>query len=106
MDYGIFNVHTDVNAYDCTRGCADTVEKSALKVHSGRKIPCRTGESNLRRQRQMCIRDRPRVHAGCFSVSIIHRTLDMDYGIFNVRTYVNACDCSLGGGVGGGVRTP
>ena len=24
MDYRIFNVHTDVNAYDCTLGCADT----------------------------------------------------------------------------------
>ena len=48
MDYGIFNAHTDVNACDCTRGCADTVSESALKVDSGRKIPCRTGESNLR----------------------------------------------------------
>ena len=24
MDYRIFNVRTDVNAYDCTLGCADT----------------------------------------------------------------------------------
>ena len=44
-DYGIFNVRTDVNACDCTRGCTDTVRESALKVDSGRKIPCRTGES-------------------------------------------------------------
>ena len=51
MDYRIFNVHTDVNACDCTQGCTDTVEESALKVDSGREIPCRTGESNLRRQR-------------------------------------------------------
>ena len=51
MDYMIFNVRTDVNACDCTRGCTDTVRESALKVGSGRKIPCRTGESNLRRQR-------------------------------------------------------
>ena len=29
-------------------GCADTVRESVLKVDSGRKIPCRTGESNLR----------------------------------------------------------
>ena len=29
----------------------DTVRESALKVDSRRKIPCRTGESNLRRQR-------------------------------------------------------
>ena len=51
MDYGIVNMHTDVNARDCTRGCTDTVTESALKVASARKIPCRTGESNLRRQR-------------------------------------------------------
>ena len=31
-------------------GCTDTVRESALKVDSGRKIPCRTGESNLRRR--------------------------------------------------------
>ena len=51
MDYRIFNVRTDVNACGCTRGCADTARESALKVDSGRKIPCRTGESNLRRRR-------------------------------------------------------
>ena len=51
MDHGIFNVRTDVNACNCTRVCADTVRESALKVDSGIKIPCRTGESNLRRQR-------------------------------------------------------
>ena len=53
VDYGIFNVRTDVNACDCTRGCTDTVRlrESALKVDSGRKIPCRTGESNLRLRR-------------------------------------------------------
>ena len=32
-------------------GCTDTVRESAPKVNSGRKIPCRTGESNLRRKR-------------------------------------------------------
>ena len=32
MDYGIFNVRTDVNACDCTRGCTDTVRDSALKA--------------------------------------------------------------------------
>ena len=48
MDYGIFNVCTDVNACDCARVCTDTVRQTALKVDSGRKIPCRTGESNLR----------------------------------------------------------
>ena len=51
MDYRIFNVRTDVNACDCTRGCTDTVRESALKVDSGRKIPCRSRESNLRRRR-------------------------------------------------------
>ena len=42
MDHGIFNVRTSVNACDCT---------PAVKVDSGRKIPCRTGESNLRKRR-------------------------------------------------------
>ena len=42
MDYGIFNVRTDVNAYDCARGCLDTVRESALEVDSGRKIRWRT----------------------------------------------------------------
>ena len=51
MDYGIFNVHTDVNACDCALGFTDTVRESALKVDSGRKIPCRTGKANLRRRR-------------------------------------------------------
>ena len=51
MNYKIFNVRTDVNACDCTRGCTDTVRESALKVDSGRKIPRRTEESNLRRRR-------------------------------------------------------
>ena len=38
------------NISDCTHGCADTVRESALKVDCGRKIPCRTGESNLRQR--------------------------------------------------------
>ena len=50
-NYGIFDVRTEVNECDCARGCTDTVRESALKVDSRRKIPCRTGESNLRRQR-------------------------------------------------------
>ena len=50
-DYGIFNAHTDVNVCHCTWACTDTVRKSALIFNSGRKIPCRTGESNLRRRR-------------------------------------------------------
>ena len=51
MDYGVFNVRTDINGCDYTRGCTDTVKESALKVDSGRKIPCRTGESNRSRRR-------------------------------------------------------
>ena len=50
MDYSIFNVHTDVNACDCTRVCADTARESKLKVDCGRKIPLRTEESNLRQR--------------------------------------------------------
>ena len=45
--YKVFNVCTDVNACDCTQGCTNTVRDCALKVDSGRKIPCGTGESNL-----------------------------------------------------------
>ena len=51
MDFGILNVCTDVNACNRTRGCVDTLRESALKVDSGRKIPCCTGESNLCRWR-------------------------------------------------------
>ena len=40
------NVRTDVDACDCTRGCMDTVSESALEADSGRKIPCRTWDSN------------------------------------------------------------
>ena len=53
MDNGIFKVGTDVNACDCALGCTDTVREFSLEVDSGRKIPCRTGESNLR---QRCCR--------------------------------------------------
>ena len=51
MDYGIFNVRTVIDACSRTWGCMDAVRESALKVDSGRKLSCRTGESNLRRQR-------------------------------------------------------
>ena len=47
VDYKLFHMHTDVNACDGTRG----IRESALKVDSGRKIPCRTRESNLCQQR-------------------------------------------------------
>ena len=46
------NVRTNVNVCDCTRGGVRThVRESALKVDSGRKIPCRTRKSNLRQRR-------------------------------------------------------
>ena len=48
MDRVIFYVYTDVNACNCTRGCTDTVRKSALRADAGRKIPCRTVRSKLR----------------------------------------------------------
>ena len=48
---GIFNVRTYINACDCTRSCTGTVRESALEVDSWRKIPRRTGESNLRQRR-------------------------------------------------------
>ena len=52
MDYAKFNVRTHVKMHAIAHGeCTDTVEESTLKVDSGRKIPCRTGESNLRRRR-------------------------------------------------------
>ena len=51
MDYRIFHVRTDVDACDCTRECTDTARQSALKVDSGRKTSCRTGESNLCQRR-------------------------------------------------------
>ena len=47
----IFIVRTDVNACDCTQGCTDTERESALKADPGKKISCRTGESNLRQRR-------------------------------------------------------
>ena len=52
MEYGFFNMRSDVNACDCARGCANTVREFALQDHYGRKkISCRTRESNLRRRR-------------------------------------------------------
>ena len=39
----IFNVRTDVDACDCTRGLNGHRKRVSLKVDSGRKIPCRTG---------------------------------------------------------------
>ena len=45
-------MRTDFNAYDCTRGCRATATvRTESERSSGRKIPCRTCESNLRQQR-------------------------------------------------------
>ena len=49
-DYRILNVRTYAYACNCTRGCTDTVREFSLKVDSRRKIPRRTGESNLPQQ--------------------------------------------------------
>ena len=49
-DYRIFNMRTDVNAWDCTRGCMDTVRESVQKADLGRKIPSRCGKLNLRQR--------------------------------------------------------
>ena len=54
--YGIFVCPDKGMALTCTQtlmhsiaheGCTDKVRESALKADSGRKLPCRTGESNL-----------------------------------------------------------
>ena len=46
----IFNMHTDVNAFYCTRGCTVTVRISAVKADSGRKLPCLTKVSSPHQQ--------------------------------------------------------
>ena len=54
VDYGIFNVRTKGKCNAIAHGGGDVrthVRESALKVDSTSKIPCRTGESNLRRRR-------------------------------------------------------
>ena len=55
MDYRIFIVRIDVNECDCTRKCPDTERESALKVDFGKKIPRRTGESNLPQPRDVAM---------------------------------------------------
>ena len=51
MDNRIFDVRTNVNVCNCTGRYSDTDRESALKVDSGRKIPCRIGHSNVRQRR-------------------------------------------------------
>ena len=48
---GIFNVRTDVKASDCTQGLYGQPKRVCIDSGSGRKVPLRTGESNLRQQR-------------------------------------------------------
>ena len=47
MNYRVFNMHTDVCMRFSLGGCTDTIRESAVKVDSGRKILCHSGESNL-----------------------------------------------------------
>ena len=51
MDYRIFIVRPNITARHCTQGWSTHARDPALKVDSGRKISCRTGELNLRRRR-------------------------------------------------------
>ena len=44
--FGISNVHTDADAWDCTQGCMDAVRMSALEAALRRKFPCCTGDLN------------------------------------------------------------
>ena len=50
MDYRVFSVRTDANACGCTRGVRTPLECLHRKL-AQRKIPCRTGESNLPNRR-------------------------------------------------------
>ena len=47
--FGIFNVCAQMMMHTIAHGgWTDSIRESALEVDSGRKIPCRTGDSNLR----------------------------------------------------------
>ena len=50
MDYRIFNLCTNVDACDCTRGCTDTV-RECTESCLWEKISCHTGEPNLPQRR-------------------------------------------------------
>ena len=78
--FGIFNVRTAVVA--CTRGlCADTVRESAPEGDPGRKIPCRTGDSN---PRQYC--------AWLFSTTLLFRpSYPAPYDIGNRQPACQVC---------------
>ena len=80
MDYGVFNVRTDVNVCNCTRRCTDTIRESALKAVSGRKIPCRTRESNLRRQRA-----RPMLYQLSYIPTLVARAVVINNSLLQYR---------------------
>ena len=69
-------MHTDVNASDCSLGCAHTVTESALKVNCVRKILCHTGELTL-----------PQWHASLklYELSYIPTLKGTEHGLFSVR---------------------
>ena len=103
MDYGIFNMCTDVNACDCTRGCTDTIRESSLKVDSGRKTAYRSGGSNLRRRRAcpmlyqlsyittlISLSSPPPFHA-FFSPPPLHHSITTVYLTSQGRTMAKAC---------------
>ena len=46
--FGIFNLHTDLNACDCTRGLYGHLKRVCTESWFWKKIPCRTGDSNPR----------------------------------------------------------
>ena len=68
--FGIFNVCTDVTSTHAIAhwGCTGTVRESVLEDDSGRKIPCRTWDSNPRQycdwffNRTLCQPSYPRPH--------------------------------------------
>ena len=65
---------TDVNAYDCTGWCRNTERESALKVDSGKKISCRTRESNLRQRHDGPMLEPTELHPNRFT---LHDLLDV-----------------------------
>ena len=46
MDYRICNVRIDLNACDCTWGCADT-EEIIQVIHSSQRVKIQSGETPL-----------------------------------------------------------
>ena len=99
MDYGIFNVRTDLNTCDCTQGYTDTVRKSALKFDSGRKILCRTCVGNV----PVCCPTKwatfpPRVTSPTTAETLVASVFPIDglfYNTFGGRGVLPICFCLL-----------